>query len=414
MIRMIRSNRTDKHPRVYHSAAAGFCLLWSLSNANAAEHTPDSPFSFHGFLAQGYTRTSANNFYGDSRGHGSFDFTELGINGFWQISPRLHAAAQLLSRRAGESSDGDVRLDYGVVDYRALSDETNDLGVRLGRFKNPLGLYNDTRDVAFTRPSIILPQSIYFDRTRDLALSSDGLQLYGNHRNRMGEWELQLGIGRPDVNDKDTELSVLGGERPGKLTDETSYIGRLMYERDGGRIRLGLTRAEVYMDYKPGTSDPSGPGSIRFTPTILSAQYNAERWSLTGEYAWRRLKFDDEIIYVPPSLRKITGQSYYLQGSYQFDARWEGLLRYDVTYLNDEDRNGHAIEALSGGARPAYSQFARDWTLGLSWSPNRSWMVRAEHHWVDGTAWLPLQDNPVATDTERRWRLFSLLVSYRF
>ncbi len=407
-------NRPDRTRLSLPRCLLALWLLYGLPASSSADSNPATHVHIHGFLTQGYTLTSANNFFGDSTDEGSFEFTELGINGFWQFSPRLHAAAQLLSRRAGSGSDGTIRLDYGVLDYRVLSDENQDFGARLGRFKNPLGLYNDTRDVAFTRPSIILPQSIYFDRTRDLALSSDGLQLYANRRSTEGEWEFQLGIGRPDVDDKDTELSVLGGNRPGELKDETSYIARLMYERDGGQIRLGITHAQLNMDYRPGMPDPSGPGSIRFSPTILSAQYNDERWSLTGEYAKRPLKFGNNIVYVPPPLKDITGESYYLQGSYQFDPRWEGLLRYDVTYLNDDDRNGRFIEALSGGARPAYSQYARDWTVGLRWSPNRAWMVRAEHHWVDGTAWLPLQDNPIAADTERRWRLFSLLVSYRF
>ena len=31
------------------------------------------------------------------------------------------------------------------------------MGIRLGRMKTPLGFYNDTLDVPFTRPSILLP-----------------------------------------------------------------------------------------------------------------------------------------------------------------------------------------------------------------------------------------------------------------
>lgn len=392
------------------------CLAISIGGPIAAAEEPASlsDFQVHGFVSQGYVLTNDNNFFGNSTGNGSFEFTELGANAFWRLTPSVHAAAQLLSRRAGESSNGHIHLDYGVVDYRPLSNESHDFGLRLGRFKNPLGFYNDTRDVAFTRPSIILPQSIYFDRTRDLALSSDGIQFYANRRNAHGEWELQAGIGRPDVDDADTELSVLGADRPGELRDEISYISRLMYERDGGRLRFGLTGAQVNIDYAPGVGDPSGPGSIRFTPVILSAQYNSENWSLTGEYAQRELEFDDSIIYVPASLKHFTGESYYLQGSYRLDPQWEAMVRYDVTYLNKDDRDGEDMAALTGGARPDYSQFAKDWTIGLRWDPHRSWMVRAEHHWVDGTAWLPLQDNPVPSNTERRWRLFTLLVSFRF
>jgi hypothetical protein len=42
-----------------------------------------------------------------------------------------------------------------------------------------LGLYNETRDVPFTHPGIFLPQVVYFDRVRNLVLSTDGAMLYG-------------------------------------------------------------------------------------------------------------------------------------------------------------------------------------------------------------------------------------------
>ncbi|MFD2989988.1 hypothetical protein [Sphingopyxis terrae] len=85
----------------------------------------------------------------------------------------------MLSRRAGgDTSDAAPTLDYGVVDYQMLASPARTLGVQVGRFKNPFGLYNQTRDVAFTRPSILLPQSIYFDRTRALGLAADGISLY--------------------------------------------------------------------------------------------------------------------------------------------------------------------------------------------------------------------------------------------
>ena len=47
--------------------------------------------------------------------------------------------------------------------------------------KNPFGLYNEARDVIWTRPSVLLPQSIYFDSLalREIELASDGGILYG-------------------------------------------------------------------------------------------------------------------------------------------------------------------------------------------------------------------------------------------
>jgi inorganic pyrophosphatase len=54
-----------------------------------------------------------------------------------------------------------MRLDYGFVDRTLLADGDDQVGLRLGKIKNPIGFFNTTRDVAHTRPGIIMPQSIY-------------------------------------------------------------------------------------------------------------------------------------------------------------------------------------------------------------------------------------------------------------
>ncbi len=383
-------------------------LAWSFAAPCAG--LPDT-LQIHGFASQGFTLTSDNNFFGDSDDNASFDYRELGINASLRPLPNLQLSAQLLSRTAGESDNGDIRLDYGFADYGFISSETSRLGLRLGRLKNPLGLYNDTRDVAFTKPSILLPQSIYFDRTRDLALSADGIQLYGERLTDSGDVSFQFGVVEPRVDDDETELVFLGRNLPGDLEDDTSFIGRVLYERDGGRLRLGLSAAEVNIDYDPAALFPNDllPGSIRFRPWIFSAQYNAERWSLTGEYALRQVRYQD-LGGIPD--RDFTGESYYVQGTYRFNPKWEGIARYDVLFSNKDDRDGSEFSVLTG--RPGHNLFAKDFTVGLGWTITPSLMLRAEYHRVDGTAWLPIPDNLDLADTERRWDLFIMQASFQF
>ena len=168
-----------------------------LSSTYAGATSSSDNYQIHGFASQAFISTSDNNFFGETSGNDNFGFSELGINGLIRPTPELHFAGQLLLRRAGESDDGKVRLDYGLVDYTIISNPMKRLGVRGGRLLNPLGFYNETRDVALTRPSILLPQSIYFDRARDLALSSDGAQVYGEYRSTNNEIFWQLGVADP-------------------------------------------------------------------------------------------------------------------------------------------------------------------------------------------------------------------------
>ena len=371
-----------------------------------------STFKAHGFLTQGYFLTTENRIFGTSDEGGSFDYIEAGLNGSWAPMSDLRLAGQVLFRRAGKGHEHDVELDFGLVDYTVLSTADYRLGVRLGRVKIPFGFYNETRDVLFTRPTILLPQSIYADAQRDLSLSADGGLVYGEYQNNWGNLTFELGMGIPRGKSVDTELGILGSDWPGRTDSKRSYVGRLGYDMLGGKYRVALSSAWVDTRYQPDRLPPDdlSSGKDIFTPIIISAQYNLEKLSLTTEYALRSVKdsgfgegFDKDIV----------GESYYLQAEYRFDDHWQAVVRYDVFYSDRKDRNGRKFEALFNS--PAHTQFAKDWTIGIRYHLNQSFLVAAEYHAIDGTAWIvPLQDNANLSTLNRYWNLFTLAVGYRF
>jgi hypothetical protein len=375
---------------------------------------PEIPgrFQVHGFASQAYILTDDNNFFGNSKikDGGSFAFRELGLNASWRLHHRFQLSAQGLSRWAGEGDQGEFRLDYGYADAIVVSNLSNVLGFRAGRVLTPFGLYNQTRDVASTRPSILLPQSIYFDRTRDLAISGDGATLYGEQRTNLGNFFIEAEYGLPRELNAEAEYALLGRKVPGHLEPDFSYMFRILYEKDEGAYRTAITAGEIHIDYEPeSTGDPILPGSFRFRPVILSLQMNRERLSLTGEYALRFFRTDGFA-----SDTKLTGESYYLQAAYRFAQGWEAMARYDVLYSDRSDRDGKDFEAQTRGTVPAHTRFAKDFTVGLRWDITPHWMARVEYHLVDGTAWLPRLDNRDTADLERYWNLFSALVSFHF
>lgn len=378
--------------------------------AQAVELSQD--IQVHGFLTQGYFLTSDNRLFGASdSGGGSLDFTEAGLNASWAPIADLRLAGQVLFRRAGTGHEQDLELDFGLLDYSILSAADYRLGARLGRYKNPYGFYNATRDVLFTRPSILLPQSIYFERTRELALSADGGLIYGEYRGENGNLFLELGMGIPRGSNLDTELSFLGADYSGETHSKLSYIGQLIYELDGGKYRMAISSAKVDTRYDPKFLLPNDFPSLRtlFKPVIFSVQYNTDKLSLTSEYAIRSIEqtiLDDQFN------RSITGESYYFQAQYWLDKNFQAIIRYDVLYNNRDDKYGKKYQATTG--RPAYTQFARDWTFGLRYYVNTSFLVAGEYHYVNGTAWLPIQDNPDINDLQQRWHTFSLAAGFRF
>ncbi|WP_299199381.1 hypothetical protein [uncultured Amphritea sp.] len=390
------------------SAVSGLCLS---SSVRAAEET----FSVNGFITQGVFYTDNNNVYGDSDNKPSFDFHEIGLNTAYRFAPELRGAVQVMSRQAGEVDNGEPKLDYALLDYRFNDSVEKAVGVRVGRLKIPFGFYNETRDVAFTRPSIMLPQSLYFDQARDLELSIDGVILYSSLEVPGGWLDLDLLYGSPQT-DTNVEYAYFAFDAPGKLNDSDGVMGRAIYSVDGGRIRVGLTGAEYRLGYKPG-NDPTlwnelNEGNLNLSVLALSAQYNSENWSLTGEYMLHELDWRElgGVFTLNPVT---TIESYYVQLQYRFNYSWDLLLRYDDLKLDKDDPQGKQNSVLFY-TRPAHNFYAKDLTLGVGWRPDPKWLFRAELHNVEGTGWLAEQDNPDALALRKYWNAFSLQATYHF
>jgi len=360
-----------------------------------------------GFASQGYTRTSDNNFYGNSeKKSGSFSLRELGLNVSSNLSRSIFSSAQVLARNTEQNEDDGITLDYALIDYsRPISSEQT-YGIRIGRIKNPTGFYNETRDVPFTRSGVILPQSIYFDRTRDLSLSADGFHIYGESHQLSHTTEITIGMGKPRTEKKAIATSLLGPSAMGLLDSKVGYLWNVLFNKNA--YTLTYSGAFLQLDYREDANE----GKVQFLLNVLSFQYDAEHWAITAEYADRRFDFENLGAFLP--FEELNGESYYLQVTSIITSSFNFFLRYDVLYQNRKDRTGVKIATLTRGATPAHTQFAKDWTVGLRWDINRIWMLRLEHHWINGTAWLPNQNNPDSTLTKKDWRMLAGIVSFKF
>ncbi|MCF6202649.1 MAG: hypothetical protein L3J59_03130 [Methylococcaceae bacterium] len=389
-----------------------FCFFLLVSNLNAEEKSsffklPDS-IQVHGFLSQGFLHTSDNNLFGHSDDNISVDFRELGLNTSWRVLPELQLAMQVVWRNAGQTDNQDLRIDYGVVNYNFFSSESTTLGVKAGRIPTPLGFYNETRDVASTRPSVLLPQSIYFDRNRNISYSADGGYFYGEQRSEYGDFDFTIGVVNPRTDDPSFKNGIVGNDL-GNMVGHTSWVTRLNYEWQSGLVRLGISYADLNADYHPGNSSKFSRGSIRFKPLVFSAQYNAENWSLTAEYAYRKTELAGFGLF--PNMG-VAGESFYIQGIYKFTNYLEGLVRYDELSADKNDKKGdeYALRSMTGA--PNYSRYAKDWTVGLRVKLFTDFLISAEYHRVNGTAWLSGLENDKSTT--KYWDLYTLLISYSF
>lgn len=380
------------------------CIAGFLQPAFALE------YEAHGFIAQGALLSSHNNLYGESSS-GTIEYSEAGLNGAVEGGRGLRAAAQILTRRAGDNDDGAPRVDFAFLDWRPLRGQAANLGVRAGKVKNPWGLYNDSRDVVFTRPGILLPDSMYSDISgqRALLFSSEGGQLYADAQ--AGSQLLSLVVTRARnrrLGDSDKEKLIDLGGAPFDLTLRDYWLAQLVDGPDQGRWRLALSA--LHGDLDLNAPDAGITGEFRVVQYGLSAQYNDAGYTLTAELL-RNYNVNDVYLGGSPLLHLepvLTGG--YLQGEYRVTPALIALARFDAMVQRTGGK-GCAEQSPPLDPEQCYSY---DTTLGGNWQPGPHWGVWAELHLIDGLFnRISIADNPSGS-VDPHWNVFLLMAAYRF
>lgn len=365
----------------------------------------------YGFVTQGYFKTNTNNFYGKSQS-GSFDFNEIGVGAGFVLNDTVSVGGLLLSRKAGNADNGSVRLDNLVFDVKALRGENSITGVRLGRNKIPFGFYNATRDMAMTRPTLLLPQSVYHDHSRNFLINADGLEAYHERWDDESYTRFALLYEKNNgINNPQTEIYFMGMDWPGKLNPDYATGATFTHTFNNTKTRFAGFYGHLPTKYKPGTVDPLTSGEITTDVMWLSGMHEImPKLTLTAEAFLPRIAYDGLGPLIPN--RNVYPLGWYLQATYAHSNSLEFYGRYDQTYKDKFDKSGEKNSAATG--MPKHSFYASDWTVGLNYFYSPSLIISAEFHRINGTAFLPRLDNPDPSMTSERWNMFGLQASYNF
>lgn len=389
----------------------GMLLLAGLAAATYA----DDGVQVHGFFSQVAVHTDGNEMGGHSQDGVGLDMREMGANVSYRPNGDWLFSGQALARWAGNTDEGDLRVDYAFVDRTLYQGQDDRLGIQLGKVKNPYGLYNTTRDVAHTRPSITMPQSIYQDRIRNFFLASPGASLFGNHARGDLDVSWRFNAMRPETDAEDLEYLFMLSSMPGVYQGRNSWLGQVMGEMGGGKLRLGVSLGKVTTRYKPGSLDPLGPGENILRPRLVSVEWNEEKWSLTGEYEQVKNRGRNYGLGGAGPEDPNTVEAWYIQGTYRLTPALRFYLRRDEFYFDKDDKSGAAF-AAANPPLAAHVLYSKDWVLGArrDW---KDWSLSAEVHDIVGTAWLSPLDTPIlppAPPPEKNWHMILLQVAYRF
>ncbi|MDF2179269.1 TonB-dependent receptor [Aliiglaciecola sp. CAU 1673] len=365
----------------------------------------------HGFISQGVARASHSNFINDS-GNISAALTEAGINMSYQFSPSLRLATQAVYLDGGNRYPDGARLDYLFLDWTAWQTEQWQFNVHLGRFKNYHWLHSATRDVPHTRPSIVLPQSVYFDGFRDFSKGNDGIALVAKGESAALEWDIHWSYGRTEVN-RSLTRSLLSAQAQGELEQVFDHQFSVFVRPQDGNSQFGLSLVDSDFRYEPSSLDIFFKGGAVTQRAILSYRYSMADWEFSSEALYDRTYFKDLLF--PGFERDTRGQGIYFQGRWFVDDKLTLLARLDLFDTDKDDRNGSIIFEQSGGQIPNYFAYMDDFTFGASYDFANHWQVKAELHRFRGIARLTPVFIPNTQVNDREyWNLWAVQLIHWF
>lgn len=366
-------------------------------------HAADADVEIHGFASQGYIKTTEENEYpvGNS-GQGSFNFNDFGINFTKRLAPDLRVGLQLFAQDRGNFGNDTITLDWAYGDYRYQ----DWLGVRVGKVKIPLGLYNESRDNDALRNPILLPQGLYSDYFRDVTNSVLGLGIYGTKQaGGAGKFAYQFNVGTLPLN---SDSALAGALAATEMSSGPTYNYGLEWQPPVDGLRLAVTGLST--EWKTTFGNPAAPTHLSISPfqrQIYSVEYVRDKLTLNAEYGIENLDFDWGF---GGPVEKRRGDSWYVGSAYRFTDWMELGAYYNAYYQDRNHRDGS--NHLAYGMPNDFNMYQKDAALTLRLDPMRNVVVKFEGHVLQGTAlnWLNFAPATMVKD----WTLFAAKVTYNF
>jgi hypothetical protein len=349
----------------------------------------DRTVQVHGFASQGFVYSNDNNWLTMNTSQGSAAWTDFGLNVSSEVTDKLRIGVQGYDRNLGQLGQYHPSLDWAVADYRFKSW----FGLRGGKVKTALGLYNDTQDLDFLRPFALPPQSVYPTDLRDAVIAHLGGDVYGNIslKHHLGDLSYTAYAGhRSD--------SIYSGY-PFYLSSFGAHItsfGGLQYGADFRwnaplkGLLLGASRINEDISGRGTALNPSNPGA----GLVPYSEDSKADWAnqFYGEYTVGRFRIDSEYRRYWRNQELFGGTSesfadvrgWYVSGAYRISKRLQigsYYSRYTITNV------------VSGALAPFYppttdtglpADHDYDKVVTGRLDLNKFWNVKIEGHFMNG------------------------------
>ena len=358
--------------------AAAMAVVPGLLYGQVDFHLAGRDVQIHSFASQGFIYSNDNNYLTMDTSRGSFAFTDMGGNISTRINDHFRVGAQLYLRNVGAMGNFHPTLDWALGDYKFKSW----FGIRGGRVKTTLGLYNDIQDMDSLHTFALLPESIYPVDWRSATIAHDGGDVYGDITiKHLGTFSY---TGYAGMRPQDSTQGYIYAYN-GKV--DYTYLGGLQV---GGDFRWNTPVGALFgVSYR--NQDLNGEGTTTWygPKTVYSQTTNADQLvQYYGQYTLRGLRLDveyrrnirDSILNLSPTspFKSIVDtRAWYVAGTYRISKRLE-VGAYRSVYLVDDRKD----------TAPA-SAHQYDTVIAGRVNLFHGWYAKVEGHFFDGAPTSP-------------------------
>lgn len=262
-----------------------------------------------------------------------------------------------------------VTLDYLTLDWATRGALHSEQTISLGRYKNAWGIYGNTRDIPFTRPSAALAQSVYSEYFRNIITNTDGIRLTSDFLLGDSDITAEIGYG---THSKEEQLDVVinNSQLIGVGIDmKSTWFFDLKYRYENWLS--SFTYRNFIVDFDVDNNAYLGPisGETEFDTYVVGMQYQMQALELTVEGIHIRNTYSKSNSVLDGYGSRVDG--FYAQARYFVFQDLILMLRYDTVRTRDDEPNGMDIE---------WTKKYYTWSTAITWNFSPDWMLSFEIH----------------------------------
>jgi hypothetical protein len=364
--------------------AAALCLTLGAAAPAGALEVSDQ-LQLHGYGNWAYGKTDGNA-YMNGHDEGDYDRLEFSLSVTAQPAERTTVHAQLFVEKEEEGAEASVDFAFAEYAFSPL------LAFRVGRVKQPFGIYTEIYDVGTLYPFVSLAQGIY----GPAGFVTEGYQGAGftGRWNAESDWSIQY-----DLYGGEMESALMmpaaapeAGEEAAAETEEGEID---IQDMVGGRINVS-TPGEIMtcgVSAYTGTSDnetsAAGDEELRHTAFGAHAELVVAATTIRAEYA----RQDAE---------EYTVNAAYGEASWKVSPHWALAVRYDWSDTELEDGAGVDATLLEH----------RDFGVAVNYFFNPNFVLKLAWHLVEGNRFTTVDDEDTAMDEKTSLVTFGTSFSF--